>query len=172
MSKAREGEARYTRGGTAVAELIGESVRLHGRLLAASDRLSRDVGLSGARWQVLSVLGRSADPLTIATTARWMGLTRQSVQRIADALAADDLIEYLDNPGHRRAQLARLTVRGRTLLQRLDRRRFLWANRVAASLDVAALEAALGTLRRVRERLGEQDTQIDRSPSPARRRRG
>lgn len=142
------------RAAQALSELVGESVRLHGRLLAASDRMSRDLGLSGARWQLMSVLGRSPVPVTISEAARWMGLARQSVQRVADALAADELIEYLPNPSHRRAQLANLTARGRALLDRLDRRRYRWADEVAESLDPAELEAAVSLLGTVRRRLG------------------
>lgn len=143
-----------TRAAQALSELVGESVRLHGRLLAASDRMSRDLGLSGARWQLMSVLGRSSTPVTISEAARWMGLARQSVQRVADALAAEGLLEYLPNPNHRRAQHARLTPHGRVLLGRLDRRRYRWADEVAEDLNIAELEAAVRLLGTVRRRLG------------------
>jgi DNA-binding MarR family transcriptional regulator len=146
---------RHTaRAARALSDLVGESVRLHGRLLAASDRMSRDLGLSGARWQLMSVLGRSSAPITASEAARWMGLARQSVQRVADALAAEGLLEYLPNPGHRRAQHARLTLQGRSLLERLDRRRYRWADEVAADLNAAELEAAVRVLATVRRRLG------------------
>lgn len=154
MTRRTTGNQSYTPQGQALAELVGESVRLHGRLLAASDRMSRDLGLSGARWQVLSVVGGSPQPATISEVARWMGLARQSVQRIGDALYADCLVEYLPNPGHRRAQLVRLTAKGWALLARLDRRRYRWANEVAADLAQADLKAAARLLTTVRQRLG------------------
>lgn len=154
MNREKTQEPAYTRHGQALAELVGENVRLHNRLLAASERMARDLGISGARWQVLSVIGRSPEPATISDVARWMGLARQSVQRVADALAAGRLVEYLPNPNHRRAQLVQLTVKGQKLLRQLDRRRYRWANEVAADLDPAAIEAAVGLLIAVRKHLG------------------
>lgn len=150
----KAGKSRENRQGRAIAALVGESVRLHQRLLAASDRMSRDLGLTGARWQVLSVLGASAEPVTVAAAARWMGLARQSVQRLADTLAADGLIEYLPNPGDQRARLACPTRHGRTLLKQLDERRYEWANRIGADLDADTIEAAVELLSQVRRRLG------------------
>lgn len=154
MINPKKNKGNHGRQAQALADLVGESVRLHGRLLAASDRMSRDLGLTGARWQVLSVLGRSPEPTTVSELARWMGLTRQSVQRVADALAADGMIEYVDNPNHRRAPLLSMTAHGRALLARLDERRYRWAKEVAAELDAADIEAAVGLLRTVRQRLG------------------
>ncbi len=44
-----------------------------------------------------------------------MGLTRQSVQRIADLLVERGLAAYADNPAHRRAKLVTPTSAGRVL---------------------------------------------------------
>ena len=154
MTRRKEQQRAYTRQGQALADLVGESVRLHGRLLAASDRMARDLGISGARWQLLSVVGRSPKPVTVSDAARWMGLARQSVQRVGDALAANGLVAYVPNPNHRRAQLVQLTAKGRALLGRLDRRRYGWANEVAADLGPADIEAAVHLLAAIRKRLG------------------
>lgn len=137
----------------ALAELIGESVRLHGRLVTASDRMAKDLGLTGARWQLLSVISRGQASYTVSELARWMGLARQSVQRLADALADEGLVAFRDNPKHRRAQLLELTAQGRRLLGRLDERRFRWARDAGANLGVAEIQAAAGLLRSVRQRL-------------------
>lgn len=45
---------------------------------------------------------------------------RQGVQHTADQLAADGLMEYFDNPTHRRAKLVRITPNGEKL-RMLDR---------------------------------------------------
>src|SRR5947208_9580394 len=49
-----------------------------------------------------------------AHIARQMGLTRQSVQRTVDLLAADGLVAFADNQHHRRAKLVDFTPRGST----------------------------------------------------------
>jgi DNA-binding MarR family transcriptional regulator len=48
-----------------------------------------------------------------------MGITRQSVQRIADILAERGLAEYLPNPAHRRAKLLTPTEAGRAAIARI-----------------------------------------------------
>ena len=98
----------------AVTALILETFRLNGRLLAAGDQLVGDLGLSSARWQVLGAIEEA--PLPVAQIARDMGLTRQSVQRLADVLEAAGLVEYAVNPNHRRAKLVRLSNQGRTVM--------------------------------------------------------
>lgn len=74
--------------------------RLNGQFLAVSEELAKPAGLTAARWQVLGAV--LTEPLPVAGIARAMGITRQSVQRIADLLAAQGLAEYVPNPAHRR----------------------------------------------------------------------
>ncbi|CAM5481421.1 hypothetical protein SALBM217S_07011 [Streptomyces griseoloalbus] len=58
--------------------------RLNGQFLAVAEELARPAGLTAAWWQVLgAVLG---EPLPVSGIARAMGITRQSVQRVADLL--------------------------------------------------------------------------------------
>ena len=66
--------------------------------------------------------------------------------------------ECLDNPGHRRVYLVRLTPKGRAAFRRLDRIEAVWANRLAAGLAVSKLERAVRTLRSVRERIASEHT--------------
>jgi len=86
------------------------SFRLNGRFLTLAEELARPVGLTAAWWQVLGAVTR--EPLPVAGIARAMGITRQSVQRIADLLVAKGLAEYRPNPAHRRAKLVAVTDTG------------------------------------------------------------
>lgn len=146
--------AKPTEEGEAFTELVLEVFRLNGLLLQAGDRLTEPVGLSSARWQVLGVVEHG--PAPVANVARIMGLTRQSVQQTADALARDGFVEYLENPHHRRAKLIALTPRGRKALDRVVESHAEWANRIAPAVNLPRLRAAVNALRQVRERL-EQD---------------
>lgn len=125
--------------------------RLNGSLLAAGDRLTGDLGLTSARWQVLGAIDDG--PLTVAQIARNMGLTRQAVQRVANDLAARGFVAFADNPDHQRAKLVRLTERGRGALDAITRRQAVWADRVAADLEAPALDSAATVLRRLRTEL-------------------
>jgi DNA-binding MarR family transcriptional regulator len=85
-----------------------------------------------------------------------MGLSRQSVQRTADLLAEDGLVEYVDNPHHRRAKLVKMTPRGREALDYVKRRQAEWIDRIGREHGLEDLRTAVAVLRRARESL-EQD---------------
>jgi DNA-binding MarR family transcriptional regulator len=142
---------RRTRANQAFTELILEVFRLNGRLLSAGDALTRPVGQTSARWQILGALDNG--PRTVADIGRRMGLTRQSVQRTADLLASDGLLSYVDNPAHQRAKLAKLTPRGEMTLDVITSRQVQWGNRVAGRLAEPDLQHAIRTLQQVRESL-------------------
>lgn len=140
-----------TQSGAALTALILETFRLNGRLLAAGDRLTGDLGISSARWQVIGAIEEA--PLPVAQIARNMGLTRQAVQRVANVLAEDGLVEFAENPDHRRAKLVCLTDSGRSVLDEIGRRQIAWSNGLAAGLTRESIEDALKVLREVRDRL-------------------
>ena len=139
----------------AMVELIGESFRLNSRLQTTADRMARDVGLTGTRWQMLNAVAQATRPATISDIARWMGLARQSVQQVANALAKGDLIAYQSNPKHQRAPLVVVTKKAAKLLEQLDEQRFAWARTVAATLPATDIKVASDILRAVREQLGD-----------------
>ena len=114
--------ARPTRtpAGDAFSGLAFRVLRLAGLLEAAGDALARPAGQSAARWQVLAAV--EEQPASVAGIARALGLARQSVQRVADALEAGGLVAYEDNPRHRRARLVRLTTEGRVVLAAIPER--------------------------------------------------
>jgi DNA-binding MarR family transcriptional regulator len=95
-----------------VYELAGESRR-------GSEALARAAGLTTARWHVLSVV--SDGPRTVASAARRLGLTRQSVQRVVDDLVAGGQVALRPNPDHARAPLVELTAAGAATLRQLVR---------------------------------------------------
>lgn len=142
---------RHTRAAGALTELILEIFRLNGRLLAAGDRLTEDLGLTSARWQVMGALREGS--LTVAQIGRNMGLQRQSVQRVVDVLEETRFVELVENPNHRRAKLVRLTVQGKAAYEQLDGRQIVWSNELAAGLDAQQIGAALDLLRHLRARM-------------------
>jgi len=142
--------------------LILEVFRVNGQLLAAGDRLCTPVGLSSARWQVLGVVEHG--PAPVAHVARSMGLARQSVQQTADALKRDGLIEYRENPHHRRAKLMCLTPAGREALDYVQARLAEWSTRIQNELDPDGLETALALLRQVGGILEEDKQQQAEAP--------
>ncbi|MFB7833355.1 MarR family winged helix-turn-helix transcriptional regulator [Streptomyces sp. NPDC056056] len=92
--------------------------RLNGQFLGVSEKLAEPAGLTAAWWQVLGAV--LPEPLPVAGIARAMGITRQSVQRIADLLVREGLAAYEPNPAHRRAKLLTPTGAGRAAIARID----------------------------------------------------
>ncbi len=145
----------------AITDLILETFRLNGRLLAAGDELVGDLGLTSARWQVIGAVALAATALPVAHIARNMGLTRQGVQRIANELEADGLVKFAPNPHHARAKLVRLTAAGRRAFAAANARQGPWALDLAAGLSIKRLDTALGVLRQLHARLARHEPSRD-----------
>jgi len=123
--------------------------RLHGQLVAIGEQLARPSGMTGASWQVLAAVLRT--PMPVADVAREIGVTRQSVQRIADLLVAEGLADYQPNPRHRRAKLVAATSAGRDAIRRIAPGHAAFAARLASELGVATMEDTLAAVRRLSE---------------------
>lgn len=96
-----------------VQQLAHSVFAINGRLVSAGNHLVSHVGLTSALWQVLAALHYSTESLPSASIARNMGLTRQGVQRVLDLLEEKKMIEFTENPHHRRAKLVTITPKGR-----------------------------------------------------------
>lgn len=138
---------------TAISHLMRECYRINRRLVVAAGRLTRGTAITGAQWGVLGAFGNADKALTVAQAARRLGLARQGVQRVADLLEKKGLIDYRENPHHRRAKLATVTDEGRTLLCELQQRQSRWARHASGDLNADQVEAATELVRFVGRRL-------------------
>ncbi len=139
--------------GSVFENLMQECFKLNHSLIKVAKQLTADLDVTGAQWGVLGALGEDDAPRSIAEAARRMGLTRQSVQRVADTLAEHGLVEYLPNPADGRAKLATVTDTGRALLTELEARQLDWANRAAGDLSQENIEEAMRLVKHIRERI-------------------
>lgn len=139
--------------------LVADVYELAGALRRRGDELAGHAGQSQARWQVLSVV--SEGDWTVPGAARRLGVTRQAVQRIVDALAVEGLISYEPNPGHQRSPHVRLTGDGRAALAAITDAATDWHATVTADLSADDLDLARRVLRTVLDAVGST------SPTPA-----
>jgi DNA-binding MarR family transcriptional regulator len=137
----------------ALKDLIVEVFQANGQLLAKGDQLSADMGLTGARWQVLGALHLEERALTVAQIARRMGLQRQSVQRLTDILVEQEILAYHPNPEHKRAKLVDFTAKGRQVFEQMDGIQQNWAEAITSDFTANELQQATTLLRRLREKL-------------------
>lgn len=139
--------------------------RLNGQFLGVSEELARPVGLTAAHWQVLGAVLEA--PLPVAGIARVMGITRQSVQRVADILVADGLAEYRPNPAHRRAKLVAATERGVAAVHRITPAHAAFARTLGDELGEAQFELTVDVLRRLSAALDALTPYASASSTPA-----
>ncbi|GAB2876863.1 MarR family winged helix-turn-helix transcriptional regulator [Streptomyces mayteni] len=138
--------------GALLSDSASTVFRLNAQFLAVADRLAAPVGLSAARLQVLSAV--LTEPLPVSGVARVVGITRQSVQRVADLLVDAGLAGYEPNPAHRRAKLLAATDAGRAALAAIGPGHAALATRLTDALGGAGeFAAALATLTRLTEAL-------------------
>ncbi|MEV0331201.1 MarR family transcriptional regulator [Nocardia sp. NPDC050717] len=133
------------------------SFRLNGQFLSIAEELAAPAGLTAAWWQVLGAV--LAEPLPVAGIARAMGITRQSVQRIADLLVDKGLCEYRPNPAHKRAKLVAATEAGLAAVHQIGPQHARFAQRLAEELGPAEFAATVATLTRlssVLDRIGAE----------------
>lgn len=142
--------------GEAFSALVVQIFQLNGRLLARGDALAAPAGQTSARWQVLAAVEQ--EPRAVASIAKLLGLTRQSVQRVADLLEQEGLARYTDNPHHQRAKLLQLTGSGQVALGTIARAQHAWANRVGAELTLPLLQRTGRALERLLALVTEVET--------------
>ena len=145
--------------------LIFRIFRANGRLLSAGDELIAPLGLTSARWQVLGAVA-AAQPRPVAQLARDLGVSRQAVQRIANALAQEGVLAFRPNPMHKRAQLVHLTEAGEDMHERALRLQRPWADGLAAGLGRDEIEAACDLLDRFLARLEASSAADDEDAGP------
>ena len=145
MTQSQEGEA--------LTGLILTLFRANNLTLVWGDRLVTPFGLTSARWQVLGALAEHGAPRTVSQIARAMGLTRQSVQRVADDLRGAGLIVLLTNPDHARSKLMSMTPAGQDAYAEALRRQAPWVAGLAAGLSAQDVAAAIRVLSTVAGRL-------------------
>lgn len=126
--------------------LVADVYELAGVSRGSSEQIAAEQGQTVARWHVMSVLSDQA--FTVPAIARRLGLTRQSVQRVADELVDEGVVKRSGNPDHQRSPLLALTTEGRETLRKIvaasdaDRSQRL----ARAGVTVAELDAARETL--------------------------
>ena len=135
--------------GQLFTEIVLEVFKLGGLLITEGDELTREFGLSSARWKVMGALAHSDAPLTVSQIAHSMGQSRQSVQRLTDTMEKAGILLYQHNPHHKKAKLVSLSGKGKEVFQLLDQKQIPWANSSSADISAPELEVALRVLRKM-----------------------
>lgn len=105
---------------------------------------------AGGEWGVLRLLVKGG-PQTVPEMARSRPVSRQHCQTICNGLEAQGLVEFIDNPKHKKSKLVRATRKGRERFEAM-KKQFLAAAAVYAPFFTAAeIATATDVCRRARD---------------------
>jgi DNA-binding MarR family transcriptional regulator len=141
----------------ALTDLIRTVIRMNAMVQKSGTRLMRGTGITNARWQTLSELFALEKPVTVSELARHMGLTRQAVQRLADDMASDGLVEFAKNPGDARAMHLLLTEVGKAKYDEALEREWQSTNAIAADFDTEQIAHAVKLLEAITQKMQTND---------------
>ncbi len=148
---------KKTPASNALTDLIRTVLRMNATVQKSGTRLMRGTGITNARWQTLSELFALSKRVTVSELARHMGLTRQAVQRLADDMADDGLVEFAENPGDARSMHLLLTEAGRATYHDALEREWQWTNAIAEDFDVEQIQNAVALLEAITQKIQTAD---------------
>ena len=134
--------------GEAIADLMLEVAQFFFRIRAVGQRTGLITGWGGGAFgfmRSLALLG----PLTVPQIARMRPTSRQRMQRLADELAAEGLVEFIDNPKHRSSKLVRLTRKGDARYRKLSARLVAIASTMGVDLSEADIRKTTEIVRQL-----------------------
>jgi len=136
--------------GEAVADLMLEVAQFFFRIRALGQRSGLITSWGGGAFGLLRSLALIG-PLTVPQIAEMRPTSRQRMQRLADELEAEGLVEFIDNPSHRRSKLVRLTRKGEARYCELSARFLTIASTMGAELSEMDIRKATGIVRQLSE---------------------
>jgi DNA-binding MarR family transcriptional regulator len=132
--------------GEAIAELMLEVAQCFFRIRSLGQKEGFITGWGGGAFgfmRSLALLG----PLTVPQIAQMRPTSRQRMQRLADELAAEGLVEFVDNPKHQRSKLVRLTRNGAARYHELDEHLMALASTMGVGLSEADVRGTTAIVR-------------------------
>jgi DNA-binding MarR family transcriptional regulator len=149
----RKGTDRSTSSkGEAIADLILEVAQFFFRVRAFGQKTGFITSWGAGAFGFMRTLAL-VGPLTVPEIAKMRPTSRQRMQRLADELAAEGLVEFIDNPRHRRSKLVRLTRKGNGHYRRLNVQLLEIASMMGADLSEADIGKSIEIVRRLSDEM-------------------
>lgn len=140
----------------ALADLVFEVAQCFFRVRAFGQRTGFITGWGGGAFGFMRSLALFG-PLTVPQIAAMRPTSRQRMQRLANELAEERLVEFVDNRRHRRSKLVRLTPKGELRFRELYARLLALTSAMGADLGEAEIKRATKIVRQ----LGEEMKALD-----------
>ena len=144
----------------AIAELMLEVAQCFFRIRAIGQKTGFITNWGGGAFGFIRSLALFG-PLTVPQIAQMRPTSRQRMQRLADELAVEGLVKFIDNPKHRRSKLVRLTPKGDARYRDLNARFLMIASTMGVTLGEADIRK---TTKVVRQLSDDVKARSERSP--------
>jgi DNA-binding MarR family transcriptional regulator len=118
----------------AITGLMLEVAQCFFRIRAIGQKTGFITSWGGGAFGFMRSLARLG-PLTVPQIAQMRPTSRQRMQRLADELAAEGLVKFIDNPKHRRSKLVQLTPKGDACFRELNARFLAVASTLGEALS-------------------------------------
>jgi DNA-binding MarR family transcriptional regulator len=152
--------------GEAIADLMLEVAQFFFRLRAIGQRTGLITSWGGGAFGFMRSLALIG-PLTVPQIAQMRPTSRQRMQRLADELAAEGLVEFIDNPRHRRSKLVRLTRKGEARYRELSARFLAIASTMGDELSETDIRKTTEIVQRLSDEANERSERLPRSARSA-----
>ncbi len=113
------------------------------------NRLRAETGQTRARWQALFTIAFGPQPVTLTDLGQRLFVQWPTLVRVIEGLAADGLIDRIDNPRDGRSKLVSLTPEGLAVVQRIKPTLDGEREAMLSDLDDAELEQCADLLQRM-----------------------
>src|ERR687892_1928314 len=131
-----------------IADLMLEVAQFFFRIRAVGQKTGLITSWGGGAFgfiRSLAMLG----PLTVPQIAQMRPTSRQRMQRLADELAAEGLVTFIENPKHRRSKLVQLTPKGDARYRQLNARFLAIASKMGVALSEADIRKTTEIVRQL-----------------------
>jgi DNA-binding MarR family transcriptional regulator len=157
--KRKEGARIASSKDEAIADLMLEAAQFFFRIRAVGQRTGLITGWGGGAFGFMRSLAL-VGPLTVPQIAEMRPTSRQRMQRLADELAAEGLVAFIDNPKHRRSKLVQLTPKGDARYRELNARFLAVASTMGVDLSEADIRRTTEIVRRLSDDVKARSEQL------------
>ena len=131
-----------------MVELMLDVAQCFFRIRAAGQKTGLITSWGGGAFGFMRSLAMHG-PLTVPQIAETRPTSRQRMQRLADELAADGLVEFVGNPKHRRSKLVQLTRKGAARYREMSARFLAMASTIGDELNETEIRKTAAVVRQL-----------------------
>ena len=136
----------------AIAELMLEVAQCFFRIRALGQKTGLITSWGGGAFGFLRSLALLG-PLTVPQIAEMRPTSRQRMQRLANELEVEGLVEFVANPRHKRSKLVRLTRKGEAMYRELNARLLSSASGLELAVSESDIRRTIEIVRSLSERV-------------------